>query len=202
MQFVKKISLAAIVFMFCASLQAQDLGSAFATSYAHEAKGEYSKAIEEIKKTKDVSYESLMRLGWLYYLNGAHKEAYGFYQKAIAAKPMSIEARLGAVLPLSILENWEEVKKIYEQALEVDSRNSLINYRLGLIYYNQGNYTKAKKYFDSNLNLYPFDYDTVIMSAWVQYQLGNKVEAKTLFKKALLSRPKDASALEGLGLLK
>jgi Flp pilus assembly protein TadD len=40
------------------------------------------------------------------------------------------------------------------------------------------------------------------MSAWVQYQLGNKVEAKTLFKKALLSRPKDASALEGLGLLK
>jgi hypothetical protein len=40
------------------------------------------------------------------------------------------------------------------------------------------------------------------MSAWTNYFLGNKNEAKALFNKVLLYSPNDKSALEGLGLIK
>ena len=51
------------------------------------------------------------------------------------------------------------------------------------------------------VNLYPFDYDSVIMLAWTNFQLNKFREAKVLFNKSLLIRPGDESALEGLGLM-
>jgi hypothetical protein len=38
--------------------------------------------------------------------------------------------------------------------------------------------------------------------AWINLQLGKSREARVLFNKVLLYSPGDASALEGLGLLK
>lgn len=48
----------------------------------------------------------------------------------------------------------------------------------------------------------PADYDGLIMYAWTHFRMGKLKEAKVLFQTALLSRPGDNSALEGLSLIK
>lgn len=176
---------------------------AFASSYNMEAAGNYAGAIDALKKVYDESsYEINLRLGWLVYQSGDFPGSVSYYQKAIDLKPLAIEARFGYVLPAAALGNWESVKKQYLEILKIDPQNSFANYRLGYIYYNSGNYTDALKYFERVVNLYPFDYDGLLMYAWTNYQLGKLREAKVLFNKVLMNKPGDASALEGLQLIK
>ena len=52
------------------------------------------------------------------------------------------------------------------------------------------------------INLYPFDYDSLLLYARTNYQLGKLREAQVMFNKVLLNKPKDVSALEGLSLIK
>ncbi|MEI6886290.1 MAG: tetratricopeptide repeat protein, partial [Bacteroidota bacterium] len=70
------------------------------------------------------------------------------------------------------------------------------------IFYGRKDYAKAEKYLEKVVNLYPFDFDAMILYAWTNFKLGKLREAQVLFNKALLMRPKDAGALEGLGLIK
>jgi tetratricopeptide (TPR) repeat protein len=74
-------------------------------------------------------------------------------------------------------------------------------HRLGLVYYGRKDYMKAEKLFDKVVNLYPFDYDALLMLAWTKLQLKKYREAKVLFNKALMNSPGGQSALEGLELL-
>ena len=71
-------------------------------------------------------------------------------------------------------------------------------YYLGTIYYNRLQFDKAVIHFKQIVDLYPFDYDGLLMYAWTNLKLGNKKEAKNLFQKVLLNKPNDTSALEGL----
>ena len=181
----------------------KSIQQAFAESYTHEYAGEYTKAVESLKKIYDAdSYEINLRLGWLMYLSGLFTESTTYYQKALTLKPLSIEARLGYAYPASALGNWAHVIKRYEEILEIDPENSLTNYRLGSIYYGRTEYSTAIKFFEKVANHYPFDYDNIIMYAWTNFQLGKLREAKVLFNKALMMRPGDESALEGLKLIK
>ena len=176
---------------------------AFKKSYELEYAGEYSKAINLLKSVyNEESYEINLRLGWLHYLSGLFTESVPYYEKCLVLKPMSIEARLGLVNPASSMGNWNQVEKRYREILDIDPQNSLVNYRMGLIFYGRESYMNAARYFEKVVNLYPFDYDSVIMLAWSNYMVGKSREAKVLFQKALLIRPDDASALEGLGLVK
>lgn len=177
--------------------------AAFAKSYDLEAKGDYDDAIRAIKEVyNDGTYPINLRLGWLYYMQKNYESSVAYYNKAIAAMPAAVEPLWGVLNPLVAAEKWTEVDKIYLKILSIDPKNSTANYKLGLNYYYRKNYTAAKKYFDVALNLYPFDYNILLMSAWNNYFLGKTSEAKVLFNKVLLQSPNDASALEGLGLIK
>lgn len=181
----------------------KSIQQAFSESYTHEYAGEYTKAVESLKKIYDEdSYEINLRLGWLMYLSGLFTESTTYYQKALTLKPLSIEVRLGYAFPASALGNWIHVINLYEEILEIDPENSLTNYRLGSIYYGKTDYSAAIKYFEKVANHYPFDYDNLIMYAWTNFQLGNFREAKVLFNIALMVKPDDKSALEGLKLIK
>jgi tetratricopeptide (TPR) repeat protein len=176
---------------------------AFSESYQYEYKADYSKAIEVLKKVYDEkSYEINLRLGWLTYLSGLFTESTAFYQKAIKLMPLSIEAKLGYVNPAAALGNWEQVKTQYIEIIKIDSKNYTANYRMGMIYYGKKNYLTAVKYFELLANMYPFDYDAIIMYAWTNYFLQKHREAKVLFNKALMIKPNDPSALEGLSYIK
>lgn len=188
------------------SVQAQDykaVQDAFEKSYLYEYSGDYSKAIDRLKEVySEESYEINLRLGWLTYMAGFFTESTAYYQKAIELKPLSVEAKFGSVYPASALGNWEQVKKQYNEILAIDGQNTLANYRMGSIFYGNEDYTTALKYFEKLVNLYPFDYDGLLMYAWTNLKLGKFREAEVLFNKVLMNKPNDESALQGLELIK
>jgi tetratricopeptide (TPR) repeat protein len=200
-----KTSLFLLLIMCMVALQAQDyedIRQAFRASYILEDETNYSGAISELERVyNEGSYEMNVRMGWLHYLSGNYPKAASYYENCIRLKPLSIEARLGFALAVSTMGNWAQVEKRYQEILEIDPENSLVNYRMGLIHYNKEDYQQAFWYFEKVVNHYPFDYDSVIMLAWTAYQLGKNREAKVLFQKALMIRPDDYSAKEGLELV-
>lgn len=206
MDFLKKRYLMAFgLILATLGLYAQDskLTAAFRKSYTHEAAGEYTRAVESLKQAYDENnYYVNLRLGWLNYMGGAFTESAAFYQKAIRLMPLSTEARLGLVLPLSALGNWEQVIAQYNEILKYDPANSTVNYRLGAIYYNRAEYRTAFRYLEKVVNHYPFDYDSLLLFAWTNLKMGKLQEAKVLFNNTLLYKPDDESAKEGLGLIK
>jgi len=187
-------------------LTAQDypkLTSAFSDSYVKEKSGKYGEAVLSLKTVYDPdSYEINLRLGWLTYLQGQFSESLAYYNRAIDLMSYAIEPRFGVVLPASAMGNWDMVIDQYNKILSIDPNNTVTLYRLGLISYDKKDYNQAYKYFEKVVNLYPFDYQSVVMLAWTNYRLGKMREAKILFNKALLYYPEDASAKEGLGLIK
>lgn len=195
-----------LLFILSGSLFGQDFNAqmkAFESSYVNEGKGDYTAAIKDISDIYiESNYEHNLRLGWLYYTSGRFTESLPYYQNCIKLKPVSVEARLGYVNPAASLGNWGQVETQYSEILKIDPMNTTVNYRMGLLTYGREDYLSALRYFNKVLNMYPFDYDTVIMLAWTEYKLGKLREAKIMFQKALLIRPGDSSATEGLYLIK
>ena len=202
----KKIQMTMILLMATQWLTAQEnnkVYEAFIESYGLEATGNYSKSIEKIREVySEDSYDMNIRLGWLYYNLGNFPESEKYYQKTTKIFPYSIEAKLGFVLPLSGLGHWDKIIEVYFDILKIDPQNTLVNYRLGAIYYERKNYSKAYDYLENVINLFPNDFDSVLLYAWTHFQTGKLKEAKVLFRKALLIKPNNASAQYGLSLIK
>ncbi len=175
----------------------------FQQSYLDEASGDYQKAIADLKQVYDEkSYEINLRLGWLSYQLGLFTESQAYYNKAISLMPYAVEPRFGLVYPASAMGNWSVVIAQYEKILEICPNNSVALHRLGLIYYGREDYNRAHQYFEKVVNLYPFDYDGLIMLAWTKLKLNRTNEARVLFEKALMNTPGGSSALEGLEEIK
>lgn len=189
--------------IYLSAQNGKTLQEAFSASYKAESAGEFTRAIEYLRKEyNENSYEINLRLGWLTYNNGSFTESAAYYNKAIQLMPYSIEARLGYAFPASAMGNWDHVLAKYQEILKIDPNHYMTNYRIGLIYYYREDYHTAQTHFEKIANMYPFDYDAIIMFAWTNLRLGKMREASALFNKALLIRPGDASALEGLGMIK
>lgn len=185
------------------SSEKKDVIEAFKQSHEYEKKGQLGNAINALIEVYDgSSYEINVRLGWLHYFNKNYSESIVYYKKAISIMPYALESKFGLVLPAAALEDWTAVTEQYNDILTIDPQNTLANYRLGLIYYYKPDYELALKHFEKVGNLYPFDYDTIIMIAWSSWQLGKMRDAKVLFEHALMIKPDDISALEGLSLIK
>jgi len=195
-----------LLFFLSLSLAGQNtaaLQEAFAKSQEFESRGNFTEAISSMKTIyQEDSYEINLRLGWVTYLAGQFTESSAYYQKAMKLKPYAIEPKLGFVNPASALGNWDQVIATYNEILAIDPQNTTVNYRMGSIYYGRKDYVKAEKYLEKVVNLYPFDYDSLILYAWTNLKLGKTREAQVLFNKVLLNKPKDTSALEGLSLIK
>ena len=200
----KNIILVALLFIgFAASSQTTDaLQAAFSKSYEAEKSKNFGAAVNELKAVyQSGNYVTNIRLAWLYYLAKQYTESISYYEKSIVLKPYAIEARFGCVKPLSAIEDWERVKKQYIEILTIDPQNTVANYWLGVIFYNRKDYSSAEKLFEKVVNLYPLDYDSVIMLAWSKLNSNKPPEAKVLFQQALIIRPGDSSALSGLKLI-
>lgn len=180
----------------------QDLNQAFSNSHAAEARGDYKGAIVALQASKDNSYLTELRLGYLYYQNHAANESMQHYQQAMRIRPFAIEPRLGMANAAALIGNWTQVQAQYQAILKIDPNQTYVNYQLGMIYYNRKDYAKALRHFEKVVNLYPGDYDGSIMLAWTHLRMGKLKEAKVLFQQVLLLRPNNASALEGLSLIK
>ncbi len=176
---------------------------AFKNSYANEVKGEYSKAVNQMKKVYNASsYEINIRLAWLSYEAGQYTESLAYYTKCSELRPLSIEALLGLTFPASAMGNWEKVIIAYKKVLKIDKYNYTANLRLGQIYLNRTEYKAADNYLQLLLNMYPFTYDVVLNSAWNNYYMSKYREAKVLFERVMWLNPGDESAKSGLENIK
>ncbi len=208
METLKRIGLILVLGFFSHFGYAQQQDSekvieAFQNSYLHEASGNLAEAVMDLKNVyQENSYPINLRLGWLSYSLGMFTESQSYYNKAISLRPYAVEPRMGIVLPLAAMGNWDAVIAQYNKILEVTPNYSVVLQRLGLIYYGQKDYVKAESYFEKVVNLYPFDYNGLVKLAWTEYHLKKYGQAKVLFNTALMHTPTGASALEGLKLMK
>lgn len=200
---IKRITPLLLTIIFTIPAVATDLPSVFKKSYEYEYAGNYKNAIAVLKDIYDKeSYEINLRLGWLYFNSSLFQQASEYYDKCIASKPLSIEAKFGKIKVLTAMGYWDKAIKQYNEIFRVDPSNSKAHYKLGLIYYNRKDFRNALKHFEKVVNLYPFDHDGLLMSAWTNLQLQKFKEAKVLFEKVLMNTPGDESALEGLTYIK
>ena|ERR1019366_2170918 len=204
MKTILKTALVILTLLAYTGIYAQDnVATAFSNSYQQEKLGKYSDAIKIVKQVYDEkSYEINLRLGYLSYMAGLFTESMAYYERAMALMPYSIEAKFGYALPASGAGNWDKVLNQYFDIVKIDPQNTKANYRIGSIYYGRKDYQNAYKYLEKVVNLYPFDYDGLLLFAWANLQLGKTKEAKVLFNKVLLLSPGDKSAEEGLGTIK
>ena len=207
MEFLKRKAILYIlllaVFPVFGQVNQETLEQAFSRSYEFEKTKDFLAAAEELNKVYDQSsYEINLRMGWLYYNAGRFNESVTYYSRAQQMMPYSEEARFGLILPKAALGRWDEMIELYSQILEIHPNNTVAMYRLGLIYYERKNYDKALPLFKKVVDLYPFDYDGLLMLAWTSYFTGNYNQAKVLFNKVKLNNPDDASANEGLILMR
>ncbi len=105
-------------------------------------------------------------------------------------------------MPKAEFGHRDDVIGLYDKILEINPNNTVALYRLGLVYYGRKNYDKALPLFNKVVDLYPFDYDGLLMLAWTSYFMGNYNQARVLFNKVKLYNPDDASANEGLQLMR
>lgn len=181
----------------------KDIVSAFSASYMHENAKAYEKAIQAFDLVYNAgSYPINLRIGWLHYLNGDLRQSQEFYQQAVALAPGSVEAMLGYVLPLVAEGKWPEVIAAYKTILSIDPNNSVVNYRLALIYANQKEYVLAHPYAQKVTALYPFNYDGQLLLAKIEIAKGNILEAKNALMVCLQFNPKSKEALEMWELVK
>lgn len=206
MENLKTITLLFVTFVTISVCEGQNdatVKSAFAASYKSEAGGNYSAGVTELRavyRTDD--YNINARLGWLSFLAKQYTESVTYYERAIKLKPYVLEARFGMIKALNALESWDKVKEQYEAILKIDDQNTTALYWLGVLLYNRKDYDTAARNFEKIVNLYPMDYGSVIMLAWSKYYQGKTTDARVLFNQALLLSPNDASAIQGLNLLK
>ncbi len=176
--------------------------NAFRESYRLENEGNLGGAAEALRSVyDDKSYEINLRLGWLTYLAGSFVESTSYYNRAINLMPYAIEPRFGIVYPLAAMGNWDQVIGHYKKVIATDPNNTTANYRLGVIYFNRGEFVTANQYLEKVVNLYPFDIDGLVMLAWCKLRLRQFREARILFERALMNSPDNESAREGLGLI-
>ncbi len=188
------------------SQQKEEKISAFNSSINEAVKGNYQKAIDvllNVYKNYENDYLINLRLGYLYYLQKKYDKSIEYYQKAIQlTQEKSIEPYLGITLPLAGQEKWDEVARTYQKILSIDPNNYIANLRLGQIYFNRKEYSKAETLLRKVYNLYPGDYETNLYLGWTYFYLNRKSEAKSHFINALMISENDKSASEGLKLVK
>ena len=202
----RMLSLTLLICLLPVMLMAQNSDRvirAFQESYAMERTGELQKSAGALRNVYDEkSYEINLRLGWITYLAGSFIESMSYYNRAIAIMPYAVEPRLGIAYPLSAMGNWDQVLEHYRRILEITPNNSVVHYRIGVIYYNREDYITAEQHLEKVVNLYPFDLDGLLMLGWCKYRMKQFREARILFERALMHTPNNASALEGLSLVK
>lgn len=182
-----------------------DKVKSFNESIRFENEGKYDKAISTLTKIYSANKEDHLiniRLGWLYYQKKDYTKSKEYYRNSIKLNTSSIEAKLGLTLPLSALNEWDAIKKLYLEIINLDSKNYTANLRLGQIYLANADYTNAKKYLEVAYKYYSSSYEPNLSLGYTYFYLGDMNNAKKLLTQALMLNENDSLALEGLKLIK
>lgn len=94
----------------------------WAKSYEYETSGKLADAInalEGLPAQEKAEEFYWLRRGWLFYSMANYNEALASYKKAIDISPQSLDALLGAMLPLMAQQRWKEAANYGEQTVKI-----------------------------------------------------------------------------------
>ena len=86
-------------------------------------------------------------------------------------------------------KNYLEAEKIFLNLLNKDKDLMLVNYFLGIIYFELQNYKKSKFHYESSLKFNPNSKEILINLAYLEQSYGNLEEAKDIYQKLLTLNP-------------
>ena len=88
-----------------------------------------------------------------------------------------------------IERNYLEAEKIFLNLLNKDKDLILVNYYLGIIYFELQNYKKSKFHYESSLKFNPDSKEILINLAYLEQSYGKLEEAKDIYQKLLTLNP-------------
>ncbi len=178
--------------------------TAFNKSVALGNTKDYKAAVDALLKLYPENkndYLFNLRLGWLYYNLGDYKTSVNYYNTAIELQKSSTEALMGAVLPLAALSQWNQIEQNYLKILKLNPTDYYANLRLGQIYLNRMDYTRAESHLEKVYKNYPGEYEPNLSLGWTYYYLGKRAEAKKCFTNVLMLSENDSLGVKGLNLV-
>lgn len=179
-------------------------GAQFQKSYDDETAGKLETALaalDGIGASGTAGYVAQLRRGWLLYRMGKHADAVKAYAKASALDPASVEAKVGALVPLGELRRWIDIEAMAREIVRKDPGNYTANLRLAFALYSQAKFADAEAAYRTVLAGAPSDVDARAGLGWSQLKLGRARDAQATFTELLGYAPKNALALEGMKAL-
>ena len=178
-----------------------DTPTAFATSYAQEAQGDYAAALSAIATVRGPEVDDAvlnLRRGWLLYLDGQYDASLRAYQIAVDAAPRSVEAHLGLTLPLMAQRRWQDVIAACDAVVELSPGETTARSRRAWALYNLGRFAESEEDYRALVIAWPTNVDLRAGLGWAQCRQGDTVRARLSFAQVLAISPDHASASEGL----
>ncbi len=176
----------------------------FASSYAHEAKGDHPGALNDvlqILRADEDLYVAVLRAGWLYYAQGRHADSVAMYERAERLAPEALEPKLGLTLPLMASGRWAKAEVVTAEVLQMAPRNYTARSRFGWIAFNQGRYKVAETHYSAALADFPSDLEMMMGLGATFARQGRKVDARALYERVLLVNKDHLSAKAALQAL-
>lgn len=167
-----------------------DNSAAWAKSYTLEGGKKYADAISAVDAIPAGDADAqlvLLRKGWLNYLLGQYNDSVDLYKQAMQQSPKSLDAMLGATLPLLAQQRWQEAAMYAKQVLEASPYQYTAALRLLLALEGARDWSAMKKQAEDLAEHYPTDATALVYLARSHAWLGDKDPAKKAYS-AVLSR--------------
>lgn len=171
--------------------------AAWTSSYTLEAGKKYADALSALNAISDSDTDAqllLLRKGWLSYLQGEYNESVNYYQQALQQNPKSIDAALGATLPLLAQQRWQEAAVHAKDVLATSPSQYTAYLRLIVAEEGARDWSAMKKHAEELTAYYPTDTSAFVYLARANAWLGDKEAAKTAYNAVLSRLPKHYEA--------
>jgi len=176
----------------------------FIRGMTFKLKGDTADAIKNIQKTVELdqeNYNAFMQLGILYAAK-RNKMAVEYYNNALKLNPKSIEAFYALGMFYQDNGFLNEALSSYTNLLLIDSTYKFAHYNMGyihLVYLKM--YKEAIKYFNKAIKFAPDYYEAYYNRGYCFELLGDILNARKDYKKALEIKNNYEMAIEGLNRL-
>ena len=174
---------------------------AWSESYRAEAAGQFDTAIKALAPILDKfpRHEfAHLRKGWLHYLRGEHNDSVAEYKLAVGINSKSLDARLGATLPLLAQQRWREAAFYARQVIELSPWNYYAHVRLMICEEAEGQWEALAKHAGEVAARYPSDATVQVYLARAFARLGQDTQARVVYEQVLERVPRHIEATQFL----
>lgn len=173
----------------------------WAKSFLAERGGDYSSALNlhnQIINVVGSDYNTTLRAGWLYYMNGNYDTALTYYERATDLADGAISPLYGQLNCYKAMERFSKSIQVAKSILVISKFDYIANHCLASIYYKEKKFALSGAYYLKLHRLYPEDQDLASGLAWCYLEQGEVRHAITLFKYILMVSPNNTSAARGM----